>query len=103
MGHEQTHRLRCNVLDTGRYPPPQLHEKMSGKDRDIFLYFSQGGKGDRYHVEAIKKVFPEVALSYTLLEVPVGCGNEPEIDRLGPLGPQRLDFLFLKDPEELRL
>ena len=52
-----------------------LHEQ-----GDIFWAFAQRRDIDHHHLEAVKKILAELAGGDHLLDIPVGCGNEPHID-----------------------
>jgi hypothetical protein len=46
---------------------------------DVFGPFPQGRHPDLHHVHTVKQVLPERALLHLLLQVPVGCGNDPDV------------------------
>src|SRR5258708_15087765 len=69
-------------------------EKMTGKERNIFFALAQGRYEEGNHVEAIKKIFAEVAPRYFFFQILVGRSDDPHIDG---------DSLFAADGREALL
>src|SRR3990172_3611095 len=70
---------------------------------DVVAALAQGGQRDGNHVQAVVQVLPEGALLHGLLQVPVGGGDDPDVDLDGPGAPHPLDLPLLEGPEDLGL
>src|SRR5690606_28661635 len=58
---------------------------------------------DLENMDAIVEVFAEIPVGNQLLEVLVGGGDEPDVDRLGPLVADTLNLAFLQHAQEFEL
>ena len=76
---------------------------MGDEEGDVPLSFSQRGKFDRHHVEAMEEVRAEGALGHHRAEVPVRGGDDPDVDlhRSSPSDPR--DPPLLEEPKQFRL
>src|SRR4030042_6631970 len=73
------------------------------QQRDIVLFCPKGGDHQGNDVETVIQVLPKFSLLDFLLQVPVGGGNDADIDKDHLRAPDSLEFLLLKDAEDLRL
>ena len=76
---------------------------MGDEEGDVILPFSQRGKIDLHHVEAMEQVRAEAALAHHRAEVPVRGGDHPNVDlhRSSPSDPR--DLSLLEKSEQFRL
>ena len=70
---------------------------------DIFGALPEWREHDWDHVQPVKEVFPEPALFYSLIQVGIGGGNNPDIGSSCRGITYALVLLVLKKTEELRL
>ena len=75
----------------------------AGQFGNVQLPLPQGRDADGKDAEAVVEVLPEGALGDAFLQVPVGGGDDPDVDGDGFAAPHPGEFPLLEDPEELGL
>src|SRR3546814_16603714 len=70
-----------------------------GDGTDVESATPQRLKLERQHVQTPVKVGAKAAFGDFRGEIAVGAGDDPHVDRFGPNGADRKDFLFLERPE----
>src|SRR4029450_8051907 len=79
-----------------------LHE-VAGEQRYVFAPLAQRWNIQRKNVEPVIQVVAKLVLFDHRFQVPVGCGNKPDIGADGASAPNTLEFLILDCAEQLRL
>src|SRR5690554_5212546 len=72
-----------------------VHQK-----RDIVQMIAQGGHPDLEHIEAIQQVQAKTLLDHTVMEIPMGRADDPDIDRDRPRAPDPHDLTLLEDTQQ---
>ena len=67
------------------------------------MAFAQGRNADFHHAKTIVEVLAEGTGGDGLLQVPVGCRDDPDIDRAGPRFTHAHDLALLQDAEQFQL
>src|SRR3954464_14046007 len=80
-----------------------LVEEVADEDRYVSLSFPQRRQGERNDVQPVEEIETEPSLRRGGLEVLVGCGDDPEVDRLSLRAAERLDDSILQHTQELAL
>ena len=78
-----------------------LTEKILGERRYVFSSLSQRRKINRHNVKAIVEIFTEPSFLNETLQIPVGGGDDPDIDRNGYNTPNPLELTLLKERKSL--
>src|SRR5258708_21480197 len=76
---------------------------MAGKEGDVFFAFAQGRDEEGNHVEAIKKIFAEVAPRYFFFQILVGRSDDPHIDGDSLSAADGREALFFQSAQDFRL
>ena len=68
---------------------------MSGQQRDILRSFFQGGDRQGHHVQPVIEILTETTCLNFLVQVLVGCRDDPYIhfEQFFPANPEKLHFL----------
>ena len=77
----------------------ELGNEMLSQYGNIRQAVPQRRKAQLEHIEAIVQILAEGARLNRFFRILVGGGNDPDIYRDGPGGPQGQDVLILKDPK----
>ena len=80
-----------------------LFQKVAHQERQVALPFPKGRNMDRNDIQPVVQVFPEGAFAHHLLEVPVGGGDEANIDGDRFRVANRGDHHLLEDAQQLGL
>ena len=78
-------------------------DKMLHEQGVIFWAFAQRRDIDHHHLETVKQILAELSGGDHLLNIPVGCGNEPHIDADRGDAPHPQQRSFLDNPQQLDL
>ena len=78
-------------------------QEVVDQQRNVVPAVSEGRDLDRDHVESVVEILPEAALPDRLLQVLVGSGQHPDIDRNGLRRADGLKGPVLQHPEQLHL
>src|SRR5213593_1642702 len=78
-------------------------QEVGRQERNIRSNLAQGGHSYMNDVEAEKKILPETTLFDLFLQVLIGRGNQPYIDRDRPAATHPFDFAFLKNTKQFCL
>src|SRR6185369_432440 len=70
---------------------------------DIFLALPEWRHRDGKNIEPVEQVFPESAVLYLFLKIPVGSCNNPHIGLDVAWAPQSFKLAVLNDPEQFAL
>jgi hypothetical protein len=80
-----SHQAVEAFLRRARQPPPApracLLQEIFGQQRNVFSALSQGRRFERNHIETVKKVQPETPLFCLGPEIPIGGGDQTNIER----------------------
>src|SRR4030065_2234483 len=76
---------------------------MLDEEGNVLLALAKRRQVQGDDLDPVVKVLPEPPFIDLLLEVLVRRSDDADIDLLGPLAADGLEFLFLKDPQELDL
>ncbi len=81
-------------------PVVQLRQYMLYQSGDILGSLTQWRNRQGQHIEAVEKILAEVALSDSLLQLPVGRGDDPgaRTQDLSPPNPRVIPLL--QDPQK---
>ena len=83
---------------------PVVGEEMVRQERNVLLALPERRQGDRHHPKPVEQIAPQDPALDRLLRIPVGRGDEPDIDLgVGRLGPDPADHAVLDHPEQLGL
>ena len=79
IAHEDLKRLGLYARDF--FPESQaiFLDEMIDKKRNVVAAFAQPGQGYRHDVQPVEKVLAEVTLRDFMFEVPVGGGDDPDV------------------------
>ena len=78
-------------------------EQRAGDRHDVGDPLAQRWYRHREHAEPVVEVAPEAPLLHVLLEVAIGCGDDPHVDLSHAVVADPLDLALLQDPQQLRL
>ncbi len=98
--------LRISIAsgeNTIRRAPPNLAAKCATRSGMSDVLPLSGGMRERHDVQTVKEVLAELAPADQVGERTVGRGDDADVDGVGLLGADALDFLFLHGAEQLRL
>src|SRR5688572_20875929 len=84
-------------------PLSELLQKMLGEQNDVVAALPKRGDANRDRVDPVKEVLPEGTDPDPLVEVLVGRGNQPEVDRDRAAAADALDLPAFERPKQLRL
>ena len=87
----------ARLLALGLGEPAQ---KNAGQERDVVGARAQRRHLNRDYVQAIVEVLSEITFAHFVQQVPVGGGDDPDVDGDGPLAPQPFELLGLQDAQE---
>src|SRR5271155_1689342 len=76
---------------------------MQGERGDVLAPLAQWRYLDRENTQAIKEVLSETPSFDFLLEIPIGRGDDADVDFARPGVADAFDLLFLQDTKQLRL
>ncbi len=80
----------------------KLHE-VAGEQGDVLAPVAQRRNGQGQYVQAVEEVLAKVSRADLLLEVLVGRRYDTHINLYGAIAADPLEFMLLKDPENLGL
>ena len=90
-----------------RKGPSHLRRESLGKDRGqtyhIVAPLTERRQADWKYIEPIIQVFAEGALLGRCGKIPIGRGQHPHVDFLGPRTADGIEFSILEHPQQLRL
>jgi hypothetical protein len=92
--------MPCNLTRARRR---KLSQESFDQSRQILEALVQTRQHNRKNIESIVKVFPEFSLTEALLQVAIGRGQHPYIDRHLANATQATDLAFLDDAQKLGL
>src|SRR5208282_4791548 len=81
----------------------KIRYKMFSKHDNVAVSFPKGRDHYRENAQTIVKVFPESSFLHHFYEVPVRCGNDPDINLYRPIPAYALKRSLLQHPEKFRL
>src|SRR5260221_2202971 len=58
----------------------KFFQEMTDQQRNVFSTAAQGRQVNRDHVQAIEKIFAELAFTYQQVQVNIGCRDDSDID-----------------------
>ena len=76
---------------------------MAGKQGDIQRAFMERGQGDVHHIEAVVEILAELTGAHGVLEVPVRCGQDPDIHLYWFAATNTVDLALLDRAQQLGL
>ena len=76
---------------------------MFDQEWDVLGSLTKSGNRHRHDMEPIVKILPELPLPNELFQIPVGGGNNPDVDLLRFLRSDRSKCPLLRKSKELRL
>ena len=78
-------------------------QKIETKGQDILPPLAQGRNGNRNHVQPVVQILPKGPILNHFVKVPVGGGNETDVNGLGSDAAHAGDLLHLQHPQKLDL
>ena len=81
----------------------ELVREGRGEKTDIVPALAQWRQLDRKDVEPVIEILAEFSFLRCLLKIPIGGGDDANVDLLRPRAAHRLKLPFLKDAEQLHL
>lgn len=78
-------------------------EEMLGNQGDVTSSLTERRQMDIDHIEPVEEVLTKAALLNFRGQIPVGCGDDPDIDMDQFLSTDAADDTFLNDPEQFLL
>ena len=74
-------------------------DEMIGQKDDIRLSLPQGRNDDGEDVQPIVEIFPKLSFSYERLQIPICCGDNPDVHFYAHIATEALEHPFLKDAQ----
>jgi hypothetical protein len=103
IGVECFHRFGWDRIDTFLHSLGEFLGEVSDQQWNVFSTLAQGRGGDRKDLKPIVQIVAELLFFNQSSQIPVGCGNDANIDADRASTPQSLKFLLLKHAEQLHL
>ena len=76
---------------------------MVDQQRQVLAPLAERRERDGHHVDAVVEVLAEATVAHQGLQIAMGRGEEPHVDRDRPARPDALELALLQDPEQLHL
>jgi len=83
--------------------PAEVKQELLGQRHDVLGPVPEWRQRNADHIQSIEKVFPEETIRYALIEVGVGCSNDPHIRLAGRRLPKSFVFPVLNEAQQLGL
>ncbi len=80
-----------------------LFDEKANEQRDVLAPLRQQRQGNGHHVEPEKQILAETALFHLMLQILVGCGNDPDVEFNGFGAADPEDLAFLENVQQLDL
>src|SRR5262249_29532831 len=97
---KQLQSFLVNVLD----PFPSLacvaFDEVFHEQRYVVFTVAERRHSDGEHIQPVKEVTAEGSGGHRFLQVPIGCGNDPHVDRNGLCSADALKLPLLQDPQQ---
>ena len=100
---ERLQRLRWNSFDFPAHPLRMFLDEVASEQGDVLTPLPQGRNVQRKDVQPVVQVRPEPVLIDHRLQVPIGCGDEPDVRPDSAIAADTLELLVLDSAEQLRL
>lgn len=101
VGSELAHRGLSNPRCGTIHSPGGLLHEMGDQRRDIVAAFAQRREFYRENAQAIVKILAEAGGIDLLLQVPIGCGSDTNVDLSAARVADALQFLLLQNAQQL--
>src|SRR4029077_7459145 len=92
---ERLDRLGWNAFDFPSHPSSVLLDKKASEYRDVLAALPQGRNVQWEYGQPVVEVRPELVLRDHRFQVPIGCGDNPNVNVDRPVSAHPLNLLLL--------
>jgi hypothetical protein len=103
VSHEQGQDFAADSVNRAVLEAVEVFDELVGQQRDILFPLPQRRELQSDHVDPVIEVLPESLLFHQFGEVPMGGGEDTYIRGFAAGGAERLEGLFLEDPQQTHL
>jgi hypothetical protein len=75
-------------------------KKIIGENGNVRHSLSESGEGNGNDADTIVEVLSEISFGHFLMEIPIGCGDDPDIDFDGFTISNSFELLFLDNSQQ---